>query len=467
MDNQCSDDQVQRLLINVSGDVFMNDSTPLALSTPSVPESSSPAGNTCSTVDSSDQFADLDCDMNGFQVHDEMPLDDLQYSSYPQSSEISYPYVDYDGYTPYPDSYLPNPYGGPFNDPICTYAPQSSMAGFPPNLVDFPSTPAIPVHTPPVNIHQPKTPTKSSKPKKKIRTSNSKTSKGKAKEKSFRCPYPGCPRVSTCASNLADHLLTHTNIRDYPCEYVYENGERCTKSFPRPWGLHRHYGDTHKLDVKVEKKNGLRKGSTKKQSGMSGQQPLPQGPPPSLTGPTPPPIDLPIRTSSTDGPCTPPPTIRPPPNGPRFDRIKIITRGPTGPFSCCGTKYPDGNSFMVHNHFHHNIPNSSFCCCDECENARAPAFNTNMDIDSSGVYKNVDPSLLAPFTPAINRHESVSSPALSTSSMDEAPVYTPTESLPDAKFSPNTLANVDADTDMLAPLSPYTHMVVSASTSTT
>ena len=38
--------------------------------------------------------------------------------------------------------------------------------------------------------------------------------------------------------------------------------------------------------------------------------------------------------------------------------------------------------------------------------------------------------------------------------MDEAPVYTPTESLPDAKFFPNTLANVNDDTDMLGPLSP-------------
>lgn len=416
----------------------MDDSTPLALSTPPVSEASSPANNAFSAAERSDQFAPSDSDMNDFQVHDEMPFDDLLHDempldgSYhdPQSSQISYPYVDYEGYTPYADAYLPGPYNGPVNnrDTLLPHSPPFPMP----------------------DVHQPKTPTK---PSKKIRKPKSKASKGKAKEKSFPCTYPGCPRVSTCASNLADHLLTHTNIRDYPCEYVYENGERCTKSFPRPWGLHRHYGDTHKIDVKVEKKNGLRKSGRK--AGMEEQQPLPLGPPPTLTGQSPPPpFVLPIRTLSTDGPCTPPPTVRPRPDGPRFDRIKITTRGPTGPFSCCGTKYPDGNSFMVHNHFHHNIPNSSFCCCDECENARAPTFTGDMDIDSSDVYKNIDPRLLAPFTPATNRHDSVSSPALSTSSMDEAPVYTPTESLPDAKFSPNTLANVNADTDMLASLSP-------------
>ena len=37
--------------------------------------------------------------------------------------------------------------------------------------------------------------------------------------------------------------------------------------------------------------------------------------------------------------------------------------------------------------------------------------------------------------------------------MDEA-VFTPTESLADAKFSPGTLANVNVDTDMLGPPSP-------------
>lgn len=450
---QSPDDQVQRLLFNLSGDIFMEDSTPLALPTHSVSESGSPAENPFTTSSHSDQFAPFDYDMKDFQVHDEIPLTDPLQDFYSQPPQVSYPYVDYQGYTPYPEAYLPGPYSGPVNGP-CSFFPyppqsQDDAQVFPPTPATTfsSSTPAAPVadHT--------NTPTKAStKPKKKTRTSKSDPSKGKAKEKSFPCPYPDCPRVSTCASNLADHLLTHTNVRDYPCEYIYENGQKCTKRFPRPWGLHRHYGDTHKMDVKVQKKNGLRKGTTKKQSGMSVQQPLPDGLPPTLTGQTSlPPATQPENTSLADGRYTPPPTGRPP----RINnaiRINIRTQGPSGPFPCCGMIFDDGNAFMVHNHLHHAIPNSSFCCCDDCENARAPAFNGTMDIDSS----NIDPELLL-LTPATHRtHDPMScSPALSNSSMDEAPVYTPTESLSDAKpceslsLTPSA-ANIDTDTDMFA-----------------
>jgi hypothetical protein len=156
---------------------------------------------------------------------------------------------------------------------------------------------------------------------------------------------------------------------------------------------------------------------------MAGQKPLPDGPPPTLF--------------DSQGPYTPPPTAL---------RIKITARGPQGPFLCCGQEYPDGNSFMVHNHFSHDIPNSTFCCCDSCQNAQLlydPSWTEqsvpdgNMDVDAGDEDMNIDPTLRTP-VPYTLEH----TPTTSTSSMDAtSPIYNPPETLPDAKTELDTEMN--------------------------
>ena len=205
---------------------------------------------------------------------------------------------------------------------------------------------------------------------------------------------------------------------------------------------------------------------------MDEQKPLPPGLPPTLTGTCPPSTILPIDTSSPQAPHTPPPTGRPPLYNPRSKDITITTRGPTGPFFCCGGEYADDNSFVVHYHLCHGIFNSPFCSCMLCQPdqmdttmAEHPLPDTNMDIDIPNDNFPIDPQLL--MTPASHVHPQdlmSSSPTLSALSMGESsPVYTPAESLPDAKPSmsladaslPDFIASGfnDTDTDMLAPAS--------------
>jgi len=466
------DDQIQRLRFSLTGEAHTDNSTAFEFA-PTVSVSTSPADDPFSAAHLSAAPMPFDYDMKDFQVPDEMPLGDLYHNSYSHPSQISYPFVDWEGHTRSPDAYSPGPYNGSINDhdPLFSNPRPTPMYDYPRSIADTPVFPATPASIPPPptpSAQNPKTPTKSRKTKK---TRNPKSkAKGKGTEKSFPCTFPGCQRVSTCAANLADHILTHTNIRDYSCEFVYPDKTRCTKSFPRPWGLHRHYGDTHKIDVKVEKKNKIRKGTMrnktpKEKKGKGGteeQKPLPPGLPPTIAGPT----------SPSRAPYTPPPTVRLPLHGSRSTRISITTRGPTGPFFCCGGEYADDNSFVVHYHLCHGIFNSSFCSCKLCKPDQMdttmteyPLPDTNMDIDIPNDNFPIDPQLL--MTPASHVHPQdlmSSSPTLSALSMGESsPVYTPAESLPDAKPSmsladaslPDFIASGfnDTDTDMLAPAS--------------
>lgn len=462
MDDQSVDDQIQRLRFSLTGEAHTDNSTAFEFA-PTVSVSTSPADDPFSAAHLSAAPMPFDYDMKDFQVPDEMPSGDL----YSQPSQISYLFVDYEGYATSPDAYSPGPYNGSINDhdSLFPYPPPTPMGDYPQSMTDTPVFQTTPASIPPPPTpaaHHPKTPTKATKTKK---TRNPKSkAKSKGKEKSFPCTYPGCPRVSTCAANLADHILTHTNIRDYACEYIYEDKTRCTKSFPRPWGLHRHYGDTHKIDVKVEKKNQIRKGAmrnkTPKKEGMSGQKELPLGLPPTIAK----------STASPQGPCTPPPTVRRPLYNPGTGHINITTQGPIGPFFCCGEEYADDNAFVVHYHLYHGVLRSSFCSCMLCQPDQMdtsmteyPLPDTNMEIDIPNGSFPIDPQLL--MTPASHIHPQdlmSSSPTLSALSMGEgSPVYTSTGSLPDAKpsmspadatlpdFIPS--GSIETDTDMLVP----------------
>ncbi|KAH0287622.1 hypothetical protein M436DRAFT_78053 [Aureobasidium namibiae CBS 147.97] len=440
MYNLSPDDQTHGLCSNRVREAHTDNSTAFEF-TPTVSVSISPADDPFSATHLSAEPMPFDYGMRDTQVPDEMPSGDLYHNSYSQPSQISYPFVDYEGYTPSPVAYSPGLYNGSLNDHGSLFpcpAP-THMDDYPQSMTDTPVFPATPASIPPPPTpaaYNPTTPTKS----RKIRKARKSKAKGKGTEKSFPCTVPGCPRVSTCAANLADHLLTHTNIRDYPCEYIYEDGTKCTKSFPRPWGLHRHYGDTHKIDVKVEKKNGIRKGATRN------------------------------KTPKKEGPYTPPPTVRPPLDGSRSTQISITTRGPTGPFFCCGGEYADDNSFVVHHHLYHGLPRSSFCSCMLCQPDQMdtlmtehPFPDTNMDIDSPDNNFPIDPRLLMTSASHIHPQDLMSSsPTLRALTMGESPpVYTPTESLPDAKPSMSSAdatlpdfvpsGSFETDTDMLAP----------------
>jgi hypothetical protein len=405
-------------------------SDPAIYHNPTAHQPLSPMKDSFSLSDPFDHSTPSHCDgMNNLQIYDDIPMSDPAQDPFSQSSEIHYPYNNYSGQPlDHPDVHRGslNDHGHPFPQP-----PQYTTGELPHtpiNSIEFPPTPATNLPASKSNNQHLKTPSKSNKKPRKPMSS----SQNKEKRK-FLCTYPGCTRISTCQSNLDEHILTHTKVREYACEYVSEDRKACTASFGRPWGLHRHYESKHQMDVKVLKKNGARNrvetGSPKKikrEGGMGEQRPLPDGLPPSIDG--------------SQGPYTPPPTV---------DRLNITTRGPEGPFICCGREYPDGNSFMVHHHFSHDIPNSSFCCCDSCQNAQLlfdPSWTEqrvpdgDMDIETEDENMNIDPTLRTPVT--YNHTHipiSISSPTHSTSSMAEnTSIYTPPETLPDAKIELDT-----------------------------
>jgi hypothetical protein len=411
----------------LSSDMQSISSDPAFYHNPAAHQSFSPTKDSSSMSDPFDHSTPSHYDgMNDLQFYDDIPMSDPAHDPFSQSSGTDYPYNNF-GVQPlhHPDVHRSSlhDFGSPFSQP-----PQYATGELPHtsiNTIEFPPTPATNLPASKSNTQHPKTPSKSNKKPRKPKSS----SQNKVKKR-FPCTYPGCTRISTCQSNLEEHILTHTKVCDYVCEYKYDDNKFCTASFGRAWGLHRHYGSKHKMDVKVYKKNGARNraetGSPKnikKEEGMAGQKPLPDGPPPTLF--------------DSQGPYTPPPTAL---------RIKITARGPQGPFLCCGQEYPDGNSFMVHNHFSHDIPNSTFCCCDSCQNAQLlydPSWTEqsvpdgNMDVDAGDEDMNIDPTLRTP-VPYTLEH----TPTTSTSSMDAtSPIYNPPETLPDAKTELDTEMN--------------------------
>ncbi|KAH0277303.1 hypothetical protein KCU91_g3272, partial [Aureobasidium melanogenum] len=216
--------------------------------------------------------------------------------------------------------------------------------------LNYPTPASIPsAATPEVQI--PKTPTKSGKKARKAKriTQNKQT-------KEFVCPV--CGRISACASNLEEHMLTHTGVKDYFCTYVNEKGETCHKRFARPWGLTRHCHDVHKVEVKVTKRRGVKyigqspgngtpnnnKNNNNKKAHTLDNPPLPS-------------------TAAED--AIPLAQHSPIPN---VDRIRIITSGPEGPCLCapCNLAFPQGNELMEHNHFVHGFPVNPYCGCDLC-----------------------------------------------------------------------------------------------------
>jgi hypothetical protein len=360
-----------------------------------------------------ESFMPLECPFSdGFvPLCGDIPMNDFTHDPYSQPFDSDYSYNN--SSTPLDD----------FEDALFSpdQPPMVDTSQIPVDSIESPPTPAsiLPASKP--NAQQIKTPCKSNKKVRKPKTGNPNTEK-----KKFPCPYPGCTRVSTCAANLEEHILTHTGVKEYACEI-------CTASFGRPWGLHRHYETKHHMDVKVGKKRGVRNrvetGSPKKSGktgGMDDQQPLPPVPSPS--------ISIPHAFAPTGY------------------RINITTRGPEGPFSCCFMEFADGNELVIHNHLHHVLPCSFLCSCNICQDdhlivdelvQQNPISNEHpMDVEPEDEDMNIDPSLRTPATQIHCPTSSPSSDTSSTSSMaTDSPIYTPSESLPDA----------NTDTEMAPP----------------
>lgn len=325
-------------------------------------------------------------------------------------------------------------------------------------LQQMPSTPAVylatPASIPPTAEPEGqslKTPTKSTTSARRAR--KSKRGSQNRQKKEFLCHH--CGRVSTCASNLQEHILTHTGVKDYSCEFVDGNGKVCLKRFLRPWGLKRHYKDVHKLKVKVPRIYGARDGDGSPSSSEMNCKVLllPGDSTTSLTSKD----DTPARS-----PYTPPPTV---------DRISITTSGPEGLYVCatCNWAFAGSNELMVHNHLRHELPSSSYCSCNLCSfensifetsfNATSPLLHVygsgddQMEVEVPEYNMKIDPKLLTPgvddFTmmntcpsavaedsttttsAKIDRSFSSFSPVPSTFSMDEeSPISTPVQSPP-------------------------------------
>jgi hypothetical protein len=350
----------------------------------------------------------------------DIPMNDSAHDPYSQPSGPHYPYNNF--FSPLDDS----------EDPLFSPDQPSvvDISQIPIDSIEFPPTPASVLPASKPNIQQIKTPCKSNK-----KTRKPNTGKQNTERKKFPCPYAGCKRVSTCASNLEEHILTHSGVKEYACEL-------CPASFGRPWGLHRHYETKHHMDVKVSKKKGVRNrvetGSPKKSGktgGMDEQQPLPQGPPTSV---------LPPQVLSPQGPYTPPPTT-----------IRITARGPEGPFSCCFEEFADGNDFVIHNHLYHGLLYSFLCSCNICQNKyivlgepvqEQPTWNEQpMDVEPEDEDMNIDPTLRTPVSHTDHLTSSPPSNTPSTSSMaTDSPIYTPPESLLDV--------DTHTDTEMDGPI---------------
>ncbi|KAH0380212.1 hypothetical protein KCU92_g7731, partial [Aureobasidium melanogenum] len=302
-----------------------------------------------------------------------------------------------------------------------------------------------------LEVQPPKTPTKSSKKTRKTKRGNQNKQK-----KEFVCPY--CRRISECPSNLEEHILTHTGVRDYLCTYVNDKGETCHKRFARPWGLTRHCNDVHKVEVKVTKRGGveilgplLEDGSPKKSKNNKKNTSLLRSPPLTPTA---------TENANPLAPYAPPPT---------FDHIRIITSGPEGPCLCatCNEAFPEGNELMKHNHLEHGFLPSSYCACDLC----IECFTRETSFDDGSTFSNtygsndnemelevgekdirIDPQLLTPGTDGcdgdIGMTDACMSPIAETSTISfnaDVDTSSPSPSSIASKFS------IDEESAILAP----------------
>ncbi|KAG9515998.1 hypothetical protein KCV07_g7029, partial [Aureobasidium melanogenum] len=316
--------------------------------------------------------------------------------------------------------------------------------------LNYPTPDSIP-HPAEPEVQPPKTPTKSSKKTRKAKRSNQNKQK-----KEFVCPH--CRRISECPSNLEEHILTHTGIRDYLCTYVNEKGETCHKRFARPWGLTRHCNDVHKVEVKVTKRGGveflgplLEDGSPKKSKNNKKNTSLLRSPHPSPTA---------TEDANFLVPYAPSPT---------FDHIRIITSGPEEPCLCatCNEAFPGGTELMKHNHLEHGFLLSSYCVCDLC----IEGFTRETSFDDGSTFSNtygsnddemelevrekdirIDPQLLTPGTDGcdgdIGMTGACMSPIAETSTIS---VYADIDT---SSLSPSSIASnssIDEESAILAP----------------
>ncbi|KAG9658600.1 hypothetical protein KCU64_g4405, partial [Aureobasidium melanogenum] len=359
-----------------------------------------------------------------------------------------------------------------------SYPHGSSAHLFQQTPLNYP-TPASIIPAAKPEAQPPKTPTKSSKKTRKTKRGNQNKQKTE-----FVCHY--CGRISECASNLEEHILTHTGVRDYSCTYVNDKGETCHKRFARPWGLTRHCKEVHKVEVKVTKRGGmvilgpfLGKGSPKESKKNKKKTSLLDSPPSSSTA---------TEDASPLAPHTTPPTV---------DHIRIITSGPEGPCLCatCDRAFAEGHELMEHNHRVHGLVFSSYCPCDLCIEWFTPltsfdnlstfsniygSINDNMDVEAPQDDTRIDPQLSTPGTDnsggdiamtdacvspiaesspiSVNADADTPSPSPSSiasdSSIDEeSPNFTPLPAHPDvdarsaawAKIAENDIVTYNAD----------------------
>jgi hypothetical protein len=416
-EDQSMDDRNQHQLFYSDDKAQRDDSMTVYPSGPTFVQSRLPDSASYHNFNACESFMALeDPFSDGFvPICGDIPMNDFAHDPCSQPSEPDYPNNNYffSSLDDFEDALF-----SPGNPQVV------EISQIPVDSIEFPSTPASVLPAPAPNVQQIKTPCKSNK-----KTRKPNTGKQNIGKKKFPCPYAGCRRVSTCATNLEEHILTHTGVKEYACEI-------CTASFGRPWGLHRHYETKHHMDVKVEKKRGARNrvdtGSPKKSGktgGMDDQHPLPQGPPPSV---------LPPQAPSPQGPYTPPPTS-----------IRITARGPEGPFSCCFEEFADGNDFVIHNHLYHGLLYSFLCSCNICQNDQVlidqpvqqhPTWNKHpMDVGSEDEDMSIDSTLHTPVTRTDRLTSSPTSITSSTSSMaTDSPIYSPSESLPDVDMHTDT-----------------------------
>ncbi|KAK6004884.1 hypothetical protein QM012_007663 [Aureobasidium pullulans] len=327
-------------------------------------------------------------------------------------------------------------------------------------VVNYPTPASIsPAEQP--QIEALKTPTKPGKKARKYKGGNPTKQK-----KEWPCPH--CTRVATCASNLAEHILTHTKVKDYACIYVNESDEICLKHFARPWGLRRHCNDVHKIEVQVKKGGGMRilgpylgDGSPKgrRTEGTKQTESVSSLAPTHSTD----------EASSPDGdPHTPLPNI---------DHIMITTRGPEGACFCadCDMDLFQDVELIEHNHLVHGSPLSSYCSCNLCNvrnyssetwaNPQSTLFDIfetsedTMEVDAPEADMKIDPRLLSPGDDIYNGEydmtNTCSTPhAHSSSSLINADVNSPIS-------SPTPVPSISSmDGESPIPIPPPAHRVV-------